>query len=1432
MLAGEREGTGSASNSGVEMCESDAVGDVSLPGCELGSNLQNVSSLSCLSSSSLSSSVSRSIVSKSTSDQVHKKEKCQPSPALKLEDSPEKTNVPSSSADHVLCQEGRSGGGTSAVGRNRPSFMDQVDDRDPTGGGVPVSWPDSPSEEQQDRVPQDGDPAEQGQQEEGHAAEVHDNGSRHVDLLQRDHSTVAKGCSQENPDGDRTRWPGSCGLRGVQQPVVQRPGPSTASIRSVGMPHCQGRTVRLPSCPSGEMAGTIGQSGDHQRHDAKVVHHHGPQGGEEEPGICATGCPEACPGFERIRGRFQQECNQLPVGGDQPDADAVDVNDGHPQGRGGGAERRSSPQEGGQQAHREGGVRVNHRIVQHDPAPVSAGPSELSFGVEPSVDQSSCRSHFQQLSESKCKQLVLAADNLLPEAFEALVSHKRLRLLEVACSPDSLLSGTMIELTKDSSAAERCSLFNDCDLRTNQGIHKIIQTIDCRNPELVWLSPICGPYSVMQNINQRSPQQCEELQAKRRDALKQYVGCCIVFSYCVQRGIHVAWEWSQSCQAWRLPIIQKLIQKYEPLFSVVRGCRVGLVDAKGSPISKGWKIMTTHPLLHQRLELPCVCKKGLVHTKCEGSLTRKTELYTKVFAKRVCQAVLQGMDSRSLKDELHGKPQLHDSFGKGTFCVCTIGQQHDAHLQCGSCVHESYQKLVMNPEHDPKTLGVFGSKGCMVAHGGIPEGHPPVERPVEDLVGLLPEKEKIRRQLYLLHAATGHSPIKNMVQALQRRGASPEVILEAKKFECAVCKEKQRAVPRHMASLEPHPPKWSTVAADFGDWVHPHSGHKYQFVLFIDEGSRFRIGRVLLEGSKPHVNASLFLSTLRDAWIQYFGHPQTLRLDPDGTFRSTAVQDFCDRHRIQLDIIPGEAHWKMGVCEQAIGGVKSLMDKLAEDDPNISASDALSEATRAFNNRELLRGYSPIQHALGRAPDEYGRFFKALGPSAGECPDLLVENGTGEMQRNLRRMQVAETSFLEWEAKQRILRAQNSRAQTVREYHPGDLVYIWRKQVSGAAASKHGRFIGPARILAVEQKNHPDGTVQERGSVWCVRGRRLVKCCQEQLRPATSKETLLNELTADPQEDWDFQRVAQELGGNEFEDVSMDVPDLPEWMRAQDPRHEWQPLSRCRIKRSAREAELPHGRAPDGPDLPDLPILDDEPEAPGTGASSRGTRRPHSPGPAEGPTSRRRTEPGSGFVAGTPWYSFAAVVESSSPTPVAFWCQEGAAVSVEVEMPDTKASSERALRDLQAYIANNLKKRSAVEVYEKNLSPSELEEFRSAKAVEVNNFLASKAFQALPDHLRPHQSQAVHMRWVLTWKYRDDGSRKAKARAVLLGYQDPLYENRATTSPTTTRQTRQLQMVLSASLGFSMKKGDVTGAFLQSRPYPRRAFLHTLQRDL
>ena len=42
-------------------------------------------------------------------------------------------------------------------------------------------------------------------------------------------------------------------------------------------------------------------------------------------------------------------------------------------------------------------------------------------------------------------------------------------------------------------------------------------------------------------------------------------------------------------------------------------------------------------------------------------------------------------------------------------------------------------------------------------------------------------------------------------------------------------------------------------------------------------------------------------------------------------------------------MIPGEAHWLLGTCEQAIKGTKEVLTKLVEHDANLSVEAALVE---------------------------------------------------------------------------------------------------------------------------------------------------------------------------------------------------------------------------------------------------------------------------------------------------------------------------------------------------------------------------------------------------------------------------------------------------------------------------------------------------------
>ena len=96
---------------------------------------------------------------------------------------------------------------------------------------------------------------------------------------------------------------------------------------------------------------------------------------------------------------------------------------------------------------------------------------------------------------------------------------------------------------------------------------------------------------------------------------------------------------------------------------------------------------------------------------------------------------------------------------------------------------------------------------------------------------------------------------------------------------------------------------------------------------------------------------------------------------------------------------------------------------------------------------------------------------------------------------------------------------------------------------------------------------------------------------------------------------------------------------------------------------------------------------------------------------------------------------------------------ENRAFSVEIEMPSMRHGTEKVLGDLKNYFAQSMK-RKAIDVSERRLTEEE------KMAFEVNNFIAAKAFEALPPEMQVSKQDAIHMRWILTWKTKPDGSKK------------------------------------------------------------------------
>ncbi|CAE7644268.1 GIP, partial [Symbiodinium sp. CCMP2456] len=164
-----------------------------------------------------------------------------------------------------------------------------------------------------------------------------------------------------------------------------------------------------------------------------------------------------------------------------------------------------------------------------------------------------------------------------------------------------------------------------------------------------------------------------------------------------------------------------------------------------------------------------------------------------------------------------------------------------------------------------------------------------------------------------------------------------------------------------------------------------------------------------------------------------------------------------DRHHIYLDIIPGEAHWQMNACEGAIKGVKEVMSKLADEDDQITPEDALATAILTFNQRDVIRGFSPMQLAFGCGRDATGRLTQEVQQLPEE---LQATNASGEFQALLKRQAIAEKAMVDWRiwrTKERLDRAQHSRPQPTRHYTPGDLVFYWLTQESGQGKRSQAR---------------------------------------------------------------------------------------------------------------------------------------------------------------------------------------------------------------------------------------------------------------------------------------------------------------------------------------------------------------------------------------
>ncbi|CAE7345527.1 GIP [Symbiodinium sp. KB8] len=632
------------------------------------------------------------------------------------------------------------------------------------------------------------------------------------------------------------------------------------------------------------------------------------------------------------------------------------------------------------------------------------------------------------------------------------------------------------------------------------------------------------------------------------------------------------------------------------------------------------------------------------------------------------------------------------------------------------------------------------------------------------------------------------------------RGADPKLLAVASQLKCEECYEGQFKYLQPVVNLEKEDTLWATVQIDaFSMKIAKAVCH---FILYVDEASGYAVVDEIMRhpaDSNENISTSQFLKSLHMRWIQYFGIPTVIKLDLEGAFRGIQLRDWCGTRGVRLEHAPAEFHQSIGDVERQIGFLRHKIEVFLRHephDPSIVAASMVGEDV-------------------------------AIG--------TMNTSGT-DLHSSMMLRKRAEQAFREQREKDLASRALNARTRSNEIFTPGDLIYYRRlKEPADQAANsivdksrmRIGRFYGPGRVLASETKVEPDGRKASH-MIWIISQGRLKKCHSSQLRHATEQERLISKAFEQQSMPWTLSALTRLLDKGEYDDETIPSPSEQKRGRSRTP------------GRAASRGRLPMNEDPEPPVPghllhPDVLPPEDESEPELIPVPPPTTSRSRSPVP---PTQDYEEPPvpaqslvvedwlhdvnylppfsGSQWTA-RPRKGNRGMRRGLQQTALDKEEANQSVFSVVIDAPDSEEGWKRLVKDPRKFVSKSIQK--GVEVNWQKLSPEQQRAMSEAKALEVDQWIAAQACEAVR-HVIP-DSQLLRMRWVLTFKSAGSdtanaGKMKAKARIVILGFSDPHLLEVETASPAMSRLSRQLFLQMCSTRRWRALKADVKSAFLQA----------------
>ena len=695
----------------------------------------------------------------------------------------------------------------------------------------------------------------------------------------------------------------------------------------------------------------------------------------------------------------------------------------------------------------------------------------------------------------------------------------------------------------------------------------------------------------------------------------------------------------------------------------------------------------------------------------------------------------------------------------------------------------------------------------------ICEGWAPPPTPIHGpLFRNLSEPEK--SDIVKLHKNLGHPDPNVLADHLKIQGAPDHIVAGAREYVCDACVESTSR--RHQRPAKLHDPvDFNHTLGIDGFYWSGKQGFQVHVLHCIDEASLFHLGRRTMNRNPDHVN-----QIWQEFWTSWAGSPHTVYVDPAGEFRSQTWKSSLQGLNVNLEMTT-EA-WQRGRIERHGAIIKQMLDRFDQDHTIVSTEhldQVLLACFMAKNSLMRHHGYSPEQIVLGKSTKLPASLSSdessiAHGLAIGDSPESEYFRNTLDLRSKAR------IAFLKADNDHAIRRALLRKSCPIRgPYEKGQLVMYWMKAPKASRLGP-GRWHGPAKVICQESPS----------AVWISHGDRLFKCAPESLRPASMREwnqagplRVPFELTEGPR----VENLGLEVNSPEYAPTTpsgeFDQAVLPEGTPLMTPQSSLQPeteaIPAVDVPVSDTPLDTPVIEPHSNTDVELPESLDLDAEDSFHSATSEEQILLCSPLDSQDCDSLLDC---SVFQPGEPECRILLAEDGLPFHEQPKTCQVDECFSLQIELSENDVHKWCQSEKPEALVhVASVAKRSRSEVQVKSLSLEDRFLFDKAKDAELNCWLQTSALKPiLRKHLNP--DQILRSRWVLTWKPLEDAPsegphRKAKARLVVLGFQDPQLTEVVRDAPTLTREGRHTVLQAIASYQWVLSSFDIKTAFLRGK---------------